>query len=142
MLRTFHTGHITHLAPGECFVFGSNLAGRHGAGAARQARLAFGAQPGVGEGSTGQCYALPSKSEQLQTLAIEQIAHHVAVFLAHARAHPEIRFLLTAVGCGLAGYAPHAIAPLFAAAPSNVVWPPEFRAWAEAPPDSASDAGR
>lgn len=126
MTRASHSGQIAQLRQDECFVFGANQAGRHGAGAARQARLQFGAQPGVGQGPTGRCYALPTKARDLSILPIARIRAHADVFLAHARAHPDTRFLLTAVGCGLAGYVAADIAPLFAHAPANVVMPPEF----------------
>lgn len=117
---------LTALPPGHVFVFGSNLAGIHGAGAARDARLHFGAKPFVGEGMTGQSYALPTKDRELRTLPIEQIAVHAQRFLSFAASRPELTFILTPVGCGLAGYHPSQIAPLFAAAPANVRIPPEF----------------
>lgn len=125
-VREFHDGRIRRLGPAERFVFGANEAGVHGAGAARFAMQAFGAQRGVGIGPTGRCYALPTKDRSIRTLPIDRIAEHVADFIEYATRHPEQRFLLTAVGCGLAGYAPEEIAPLFAAAPANVVFPPEF----------------
>jgi len=123
---------ITNLQPDEIFVFGSNLAGIHGAGAARQARERFGAQPGVGRGltgPTGRCYAFPTKDERVETLPLVAIRREVLALYECCRAHPDKRFLLTAVGCGLAGYTPAQIAPLFsntAARPRNLVLPPEF----------------
>lgn len=124
--REYHDGQIRRLGPNEIFVFGSNEAGVHGAGAAKFARQAFGAQQGVGIGPTGRCYALPTKDRRIQTLPLERIRSHVDAFLAHARQHPDRRFLLTAVGCGLAGYSAPEIAPMFSEAPGNVVFPPEF----------------
>lgn len=117
---------ITHIAPNEIFVFGSNEAGRHGAGAARQAFLFFGAKWRVGRGRTGQCYAIPTKDRGVQTLPLEAIAFNVAEFLAYARQHPELTFLVTAIGTGLAGYSPKQIAPMFAGAPANVRLPAKF----------------
>jgi len=108
------------------FVFGSNLAGRHGKGAARHARASFGAEYGAGIGRTGHAYAIPTKSTSLAVLPLAQIAGYVADFLAYARAHPDLRFQVTAVGTGLAGYRHEDIAPMFREAPSNCDLPPEW----------------
>jgi hypothetical protein len=109
------------------FVFGSNLAGRHGAGAALFAKLHRGAVYRQGEGRQGDSYAIPTKDENLHPLALSVIAEHVRWFIAYAQRHPELQFELTPVGCGLCGYTPQAIAPMFKTAPGNVVLPPEFR---------------
>lgn len=109
------------------FVFGSNLAGRHGKGAALFAQNARGARYGVGEGYMGNSYALPTKDGALRTLALDEIERHVANFLAFARCHRELMFQVTAIGCGLAGYSPAEIAPLFEHAPDNCVLPFEFK---------------
>jgi hypothetical protein len=109
------------------FVFGSNLAGRHGKGAALFAAKNHGAVYGVGRGRTGNSYAIPTKDHNLRTLALDNIQAFVNEFLNYAIAHPELQFQLTAVGCGLAGYKPEQIAPMFATAPSNVQLPPEFQ---------------
>lgn len=108
------------------FVFGSNEAGRHGAGAALFARSHRGAIYGVGVGHRGQSYAIPTKDRSIRTLPIVKIAEYVDEFLAYARSHPELRFQVTPIGCGLAGYAPREIAPLFARAPTNCDLPHEF----------------
>lgn len=118
--------HITHLEPNEIFVFGSNLGGRHGAGAARTAMLRFDAQWGVGVGRTGQCYAIPTKDRQIRTLPLDVIGEHVNVFIGFAQGRPDLRFLVTPIGCGLAGYHPRDIAPMFRGAPENVVLPASF----------------
>lgn len=110
----------------KIFVFGSNLAGRHGKGAALYARRHHGARYGQGEGLQGQSYAIPTKDERLQTLPLVQIARHVGVFKAFARLNPALQFQVTPIGCGLAGYKPVQIAPLFADAPENCTLPPEF----------------
>jgi hypothetical protein len=109
------------------FVFGSNLAGRHGKGAALDAVRSFGAIYGQGVGLQGKSYAIPTKDERLRTLPLSDIRHHVDEFIVFAREHPEMRFALTAIGCGLAGYSPRQIAPMFADAPDNVLLPSEFR---------------
>ena len=101
------------------FVFGSNLAGRHGAGAARYARQHWGAEYGVGAGPTGNAYAIPTKDEKLRPLPLAQIAVHIGRFLAYARTHPDREFLITALGTGFAGYRHEQIGPLFASAPPN-----------------------
>jgi hypothetical protein len=108
------------------FVFGSNLAGRHGKGAALWAKQNRGAVTGQGEGRQGFSYAIPTKDENLKTLPLTSIRVGVDRFLEYAADHPELTFDLTPVGCGLAGYRPSAIAPMFAAATPNVCMPPEF----------------
>lgn len=108
------------------FVFGSNLAGRHGAGAALHARKKCGAIYGCGIGLQGRSYAIPTKDRRLRTLPLEEIAKHVNIFLAFARSNKHLTFQLTPIGCGLAGFKPQDIAPMFKNAPSNVVIPHEF----------------
>jgi hypothetical protein len=110
----------------EIFVFGSNLAGRHGAGAALYARKHHGAIYGIGVGHQGNSYAIPTKDERIETLPLSVIRQYVDQFIAYANAHPEFVFRLTPIGCGLAGYKPDDIAPMFKDAPANVLQPPEF----------------
>ena len=100
--------YITSLKPNEIFVFGSNLAGMHGGGAARMARLYFGAVQGNGDGSQGQSYAIPTMQG-----GVETIRPYVDKFIGYAKAHPEQTFLVTPMGCGIAGFTPDDIAPLF-----------------------------
>jgi len=108
---------VTELAPGEIFVFGSNAEGDHGGGAALIAAERFGAEWGVGEGRTGRTYALPTMGGWGE---VERSAAH---FLDYARENPGLVFYLTKVGCGIAGYDEARVAPLFAAAPPNVIRP-------------------
>lgn len=108
------------------FVFGSNLAGRHGKGAALWARQHRGAIYGQGEGLQGNSYAIPTKDHNLNTLSREEIRRHVDTFL-HFASMSKLTFQLTPIGCGLAGYRPEQIAPMFAGAPPNVILPPEFQ---------------
>lgn len=117
---------IDSLRPNEIFVFGSNLAGRHGAGAALLAAKRFGAQRGVGEGRTGQCYALPTKDENIQTLPLREINCYVIEFLNYANRNADLTFLVTKIGCGLAGYSVDEIAPMLHKVPKNVILPVEF----------------
>ena len=100
--------YITSLKPNEIFVFGSNLAGMHGGGAARMARLYFGAVLGNGDGPQGQSYAIPTMQG-----GVETIQPYVDKFISYAKAHPEQTFLVTPIGCGIAGFMPDDIAPLF-----------------------------
>ena len=110
------------------FVFGSNLAGRHGKGAALHARQSHGAIYGQGIGLQGASYAIPTKSAVLETLPLHTINDHVLRFLDFARAHPEMAFQVTPIGCGLAGYQPEHIAPMFKDSPPNCILPDEFTA--------------
>ncbi len=114
---------ITELKEDEVFVFGSNLAGMHGGGAARMAHQKFGAQWGVGVGATGQCYAIPTMHG-----GVEEIKPYVDDFFRYAEAHPEKRFLLTRIGCGIAEFRDDEMAPLFARclALTNVSYPREW----------------
>lgn len=106
---------------GEVFVFGSNVAGRHGAGAAAVAAEAFGATYGTGRGYMGSSpshsYAIPTKDGHLNVRSLKDIAVDVAIFSGYARSLRDQRFFLTRVGCGLAGYKDEAIAPMFATGP-------------------------
>lgn len=110
----------------EIFVFGSNLAGRHGAGAALFALRNHGADYGCGEGRQGNSYAIPTKDKALRTLPLDAVKVGVDLFLDYARANPGLTFRLTAIGCGLAGYSPGQIALMFRDAPKNVIKPKEF----------------
>lgn len=115
--------HITKLKPDEIFVFGSNLAGMHGGGAARAARLYFGAILGQGEGPQGQSYAIPTMQG-----GVETIRPYVDKFISYAKSHPEQTFLVTPIGCGIAGFTPKEIAPLFSEAVDmkNIKLPESF----------------
>lgn len=109
------------------FVFGSNLAGRHGAGSALETRRNWGAEYGIGEGPTGRAYAIPTKDESLNTLPLTLIRMYVDRFIVYARWKKELKFEVVKIGCGLAGYKEHQIAPMFADAPKNVTLPEGWR---------------
>lgn len=109
------------------FVFGSNLAGRHGAGSALAALRLHGAVYGQGEGLQGQAYAIPTKDRHLVKLTLEQVHSHVARFLTFARSRPELTFQVVKIGCGLAGFAEVDIAPMFGPAPANCHLPDGWR---------------
>lgn len=114
---------ITSLSPAEVFVFGSNLRGIHAGGAARLAHEQWGAVWGQGVGLQGQTYAIPTMHG-----GVEAIRPYVEEFIRFAEAHPEQVFLVTEIGCGIAGFTPDEIAPLFAAAVpvQNVFLPERF----------------
>jgi len=105
------------------FVFGSNLAGRHGKGAALEAVKKHGAVHGRGIGRQGNSYAIPTKDEQLRTLSRAAIELYVAQFKDYARRNPLLTFAVTKIGCGLAGYNESDIKPMFANAPENCQLP-------------------
>jgi len=111
------------------FVFGSNRAGRHGKGAALHAAQFWGAEAWVGEGLTGQSYALPTKDTDIRTLPLSDIAYHVDNFISFAHAHQKHFFQVTRVGCGYAGYTDKDIGPMFAAAPRNCLLPSEWEVY-------------
>jgi hypothetical protein len=118
---------ITHLEPNEIFVFGSNQRGAHAGGAARLAKEKFGAQEGVGEGLTGQSYAFPTLTANFEKVSRASLEASRDRFLAIARQNPEKTFLLTKVGCGIAGFTEDEIRPLFKNAPANVGLPEDWR---------------
>lgn len=115
---------------GQIFVFGSNLAGIHGKGAAQQA-LEYGARWGCGDGIAGNTYAIATKDARMRVLPRESIRKRVSMFLDFARAHPEKEFFVTRIGCGLAGYRDADIAPMFALAPDNCDFAEEWRRYLE-----------
>lgn len=112
---------ITRLEPNEVFVFGSNLQGMHAGGAARVALERFGAVPGQGVGLQGQSYAIPTMQGGVDT-----IQPYVDEFIDFAKLHPELTFLVTRIGCGIAGFTDGEIAPLFTQAHNvgNIILPP------------------
>lgn len=114
---------ITSLAPNEIFVFGSNLQGSHSGGAAAAAVRYFGAIWGQGVGMQGQCYAIPTMHG-----GVDDIRPYVDEFIDYAKGHPELTFLVTRIGCGIAGFRDEQMAPLFAEAIElpNVVLPKSF----------------
>ena len=113
--------------PNKIFVFGSNYAGIHGAGAAKEALDKYGARWGWGEGLQGNSYAIPTKNGKLQSLDLDTIAGHVELFLATAASRPNLEFFVTKIGCGLAGYSEDDIAPMFKNAPPNCELPHGWR---------------
>jgi len=111
----------------KIFVFGSNLAGRHGKGSALEARETYGAVYGVGEGRTSRAYAIPTKDANLRVRPLDDVASSVKTFVAYAHEHPELEFQVVKIGCGLAGFTEAEIAPMFESAPTNCRLPPGWR---------------
>lgn len=121
--RRFTPENIIHIEDNEVFVFGSNLAGSHGGGAACLAYNRFGAVWGQGVGLQGQSYAIPTMQG-----GVETIKPYVDEFISFAKQHPEQKFLVTKIGCGIAAFTPDEIAPLFkdAIEVENVILPEDF----------------
>ena len=121
--RNYTPERISGLGENEIFVFGSNLAGAHGGGAARSAMNKFGAVWGQGVGLQGRSYAIPTMQG-----GVETIAPYVDEFIAFARANRQLTFLVTRIGCGIAGFRDEDIAPLFRSAldEENIILPESF----------------
>lgn len=118
--RLWNQGRFMELTPyNSTFVFGSNLAGIHGAGAARYAMDQLFAVYGVGFGPTGKCFAIPTKDWEIRSMHLEQIKHYVDRFIIYARDNPGEIFKVTQIGCGLADFKAQDIAPMFVDAPLN-----------------------
>lgn len=111
---------ITSLKSNQIFVFGSNLAGRHGKGAAKQA-MQFGAIYGQPIGRQGKTYAIPTKDKFIRTLPLSIIKTYIEQFAEYAKQHPELEFLLTPVGTGLAGYTIRDLESILPELPDNVI---------------------
>lgn len=109
------------------FVFGSNEAGIHGAGAAAFAYAKRGARYGFGYGHSGDSFAIPTKNEDIRTLPLDIINAYVCGFLAYATGKRKLKFMVTRIGCGLAGYADAEIAPMFVGAPLNCIFDEKWR---------------
>lgn len=121
--RKYTPERISELQSNEVFVFGSNLAGAHGGGAARAAYNKFGAVWGRGVGLFGQSYAIPTMQG-----GVETIKPYVDEFIRFAKEHDELEFLVTRIGCGIAGFRDSEIAPLFKEAINveNIILPRSF----------------
>lgn len=124
-MRNFHNdGTLPTI--NDVFVFGSNLAGRHGAGDAKVA-MQFGAIYGVGSGRTGNSYGIPTKDKFILTLPLEQIRVSVDEFIKYAITNSAETFFVTRIGCGLAGYSDSEIAPMFKNSTTNCSFPYEWK---------------
>lgn len=140
-MRKFHAdGSVP--TNGEIFVFGSNLAGRHGKGSALVARQKFGAIYGQGRGPMGQSYAIPTKdgrpgtpylTDPRSTRSLVAIRQDVKDFIEYATKHPELNFFVVRLGCALATHRNEDIAPMFAGAPENCSFSQEWAPWLQTP---------
>lgn len=112
----------------EVLVFGSNLAGRHGAGSAKLALEYFGAKEGISFGLEGQSFAVPTKDKYIGTMHTYQIKPYVDQFILFAKTRPDLTFYVVEIGCMLGGHTPKDIAPLFKAAMEieNIYLPKSF----------------
>ncbi len=132
MTYHYHDESIIKTLPEDTvFVFGSNLAGTHQGGAAKTAHLFFGATKGVGRGWAGQSFAIPTMNEHLQQMPLSQIQHYIDDFKIYAKNHPKMKYFITSVGCGVAGYKVEEIAPMFKGIARNVIFPVSFRPFVE-----------
>ena len=135
MARKFTPEQVRELLPNEIFVFGSNKSGEHQGGAARIAHEKFGAKWGVGRGLTGQSYALPTLTAYREPISNEEFCEEFIELFDACDRHPSRSFLLTKVGCGIAGFTLYDVIKFFWTAlemdgrkeiPSNLVIPREF----------------
>jgi hypothetical protein len=134
MAFQFHKDGTTPANDGKTiWVFGSNTAGRHGRGAAREA-LKFGATYGCGAGFSGNSFAIPTKDANLRVLDLVAIQGFVNIFLSKAREFDQYAYFVTRIGCGLAGYRDEDIASMFANAPDNCSFAEEWRPFLDAQP--------
>ena len=127
----FHKDHTTPAGAEWIWVFGSNLGGRHGKGAAKVAHTNFGAQygPAGAHGLTGRAYAIPTKDARLNTLPLADVEASIKEFLQFAKDNPTRKFFVTRVGCVLAGFSDAEIAPLFRGAPANCSFVQEWEGY-------------
>ena len=131
-LNFHNTDYVTKLPLNTIFVFGANLAGIHGAGAALVAKQKFGAVQGLGVGLNGNSYAIPTKDSNIKTLPLIEIQKYIDNFLLFCKNNPDKNFFLTKIGCGLAGYKEEEICSLFINSKEeydleNIIYPASFK---------------
>lgn len=127
----YHPDRTKPASGSAVWVFGSNLAGRHGKGAALEALQSFGAACGVGIGPCGNSYAIPTKDMNLEVISLLDIRESVKTFIDHARSLPGTSFFVTRIGCGYAGYSDYQIAPMFRDAPTNCSFAEQWKSFLE-----------
>ncbi len=115
----------------EIFVFGSNLSGIHGAGAAKQAMNVYGAKFGEAIGITGRCYAIPTKGLNISFMTLEEIKPYIEDFVNFTYYYPKLKFFVTRVGCGLAGFKDEEFAILFKSCNNNCNMPEQWKVYLE-----------
>ena len=125
---TYHQdGDVPDPESGSIFVFGSNLAGLHGLGAALVAKHMYGAEQGTGQGLTGSAYAIPTKDRWLRSRTLYEIKRSIGEFVRFTHEHPNLKFFVTRVGCGLAGYHDADISVMFRGANTNCSFAKQWR---------------
>lgn len=112
---------INSLRPNQVFVFGSNLAGNHAGGAAKQAKESFGAKDGIPYGFQGQSFAIPTLDENMQKLPLSAIEQYLKWFVIDAKLEPKKEFLFTPIGTGIAGFSKEEMDSIMPEFPSNVI---------------------
>ncbi len=127
----YHPDRTEPQRPETIFVFGSNLAGIHGAGAAKLAREKYGAITMVHIGMSGRSYAIPTKDYLINSLPLSIIEEYVKLFLSFAKKSQSSKFFTTRIGCGLAGYKDSDIAPMFKGGSLNISFPEEWKVFLE-----------
>jgi hypothetical protein len=133
-MRSYHPDGVAPTEPGVVFVFGSNLSGLHGGGAAREAFEHFGAVWGLpgAIGRHGNSYAIPTKDYGIRdSLPLHGVETNIANFIAYAKLHPDTKFFVSRIGCGLAGFRDEQIAPLFVSAPENCSFAKQWKPYLE-----------
>lgn len=131
--RKFTPKEVVKLNENEIFVFGSNMGGRHFGGAAHTAYVKFGAEWGIGEGFTGQCYAIPTLTREGQKMKLEAVKTSIIRMYMEAKIHTELDFIVTKIGCGIAGFREAEIIPLIREAEiavgklENVILPKDWK---------------
>jgi len=120
---------ITELGENQIFVFGSNLAGKHNGGGAKIAMEKFGAIYGQAVGIQGQSYAIPTLGYDFEKIHLTEINFYIDMFFQFVYNHPQYEFLVTKIGCGIAGYDVSEIAPLLLNPFKNIILPKEFTAF-------------
>ena len=125
-MAAYTNGFITALEDNEVIIFGSNLAGAHAGGAARQAHKDFGAEWGVFEGMIGKTYAFPTLDSDYNKLTVDQLESSRDRLYETANQNPDKTFLLTKVGCGIAGFEESEMRALFRYPPSNITLPEDW----------------
>lgn len=127
----YHADGTQPTGANELFVFGSNLSGIHGAGAARAAFEKFDAEWGVGFGKTGRTFAIPTKDWVIDSLTLDEIRVFVRQFVKYTHDNLQNRYFVTRVGCGLAGWKDSDIAPMFKGCSTNCSFPEEWKEYLE-----------
>lgn len=124
--KSHDASNVTTLPSDQVFVFGSNQNGKHKGGASLTAKTHFGAVEGMASGRQGNSYAVPLLGADFKKIGFSAYIKEIIAFKKYAKAHPNVEFFLTEIGCGYSGYSIDEIAPYFNRSPSNVIFPQSF----------------